>query len=126
MMHCLVFVDSLDGKYDQESEIGENIASNPASPFKGKTPEKCALLLQQLRRNGADIAFEHFVIMDQRSLEDETVLLVEADGGEVAFVRAPFDLAYARLLTYAMGDGSASGDRMVAEKTPDGVFRERH
>lgn len=127
MTHCLVFVDSLDEKYDEESEIGENTPSKPASPFKGKTPEECALLLQQLQRNGADIAFEGFVIMDQRSLEDDTILLVEAPlpgDGELAWVRAPFELAYARLLTYAMGDSSARKDRIVAEGTPDGVFRE--
>lgn len=42
----LVSVDSLTATYTSESEISQTMTSSLSSPFKGKGPEECSLLLQ--------------------------------------------------------------------------------
>ncbi|KAK3673948.1 hypothetical protein LTR78_006150 [Recurvomyces mirabilis] len=130
MQIFLVFVDSLTIQYNEQSEHGHNTSSDPASPFKDKTSQECAALLQELRRNGADIDFELFAIIDKRSLQDETALIVDAqlDGEEFydfGTLRVPFELTYGRLASYSVGDASGSVDSVASLTMPNGVFRER-
>lgn len=79
-----VFIDSLTQTYTTETEIGDmedeqhRTITSTYSPFKNKSPFECHQLLRQLRRDGSDIDYYSFVIMDERSLTDETVLLVNA------------------------------------------------
>lgn len=65
--------------------------------------------------------------MDERSLTDETVLLVNAPGegeeGEVQVLRVSFELAHERLGVYFVAEGDMGEDRVVAEGTVDGVLR---
>lgn len=125
----IVFVDSLTAAYTEPSELGSNEASSAASPFKGKTTHECYILLQQLRQqSGSDIDYEHFAIMDERSLEDDTLLLAEApleEGGEAQSVRAAFELANSRLMVYLAGDTDVLEDQDKAQRASDRVLRPR-
>ena len=133
LMCHFVFVDSLEDIYTDETEIGDmedeqnKTITSPDSPFKSKSPSECHQLLRQLRRNGSDIDYCSFVIMDERSLTDETVLLVNAPGegeeGEVQVLRVSFELAHERLGVYFVAEGDMGEDRVVAEGTVDGVLR---
>lgn len=128
-----VFVDNLVQTYTDETEIGDmedeqnRTITSPDSPFKNKSPSECHQLLRQLRRNGSDIDYCSFVIMDERSLTDETVLLVNAaaedEEGEVQVLRVAFEIAHERLGVYFVAEADMSEDRVVAEGTADGVLR---
>lgn len=71
-----------------------------------------------------------FVIMDERSLTDDTVLLVnapaEGEDGEVQSVRVAFEIAHWRLSGYSMAMMDMGVDRAVAEAAEDGVLRVRY
>jgi hypothetical protein len=128
-----VFVDSLTQVYTKETEIGDmedeqnRTVTSPDSPFKGKSPAECHQLLRQLRRNESDVDYCSFVVMDERSLTDDSVLLVNAPGegeeGEVQSVRVTFEIAHWRLSGYSMAMMDMGEDRKVAEGTVDGMLR---
>jgi len=128
-----VFVDSLTQIYTDETEIGDmedeqhRTITSPESPFKGKSPAECHQLLRQLRRNESDIDYCSFVVMDERSLTDDTVLLVNAPGegeeGDVQSVRVAFEIAHWRLSGYSMAMMDVGEDRVAAEGMEDGVLR---
>ena len=124
----MVFVDSLTFTYSEASEIGESSsATSSDSPFKDKSTHDCYLLLKRLREEtGSDVSCELFAIMDQRSLEDDTLLLAQEpleESGEAQSVRAAFDIANARLLVYFVGDISVLEDQERVQGTADGVLR---
>jgi hypothetical protein len=133
LMCHFVFVDNLTQTYTVETEIGDmedeqnKTITSPDSPFKNKSPSECHQLLRLLRRQGSDIDYCSFVIMDERSLTDETVLLVNAPGedeeGEVQTIRVAFEIAHERLGVYFVAEADMSEDRVVAEGTADGVLR---
>ena len=129
-----VFVDSLTQIYIDETEIGDmedeqhRTVTSPESPFKGKSPAECHQLLRQLRRKESDIDYCSFVVMDERSLTDDTVLLVNAPGegeeeGDVQTIRVAFEIAHWRLSGYSMAMMDIGEDRKVAEAMEDGVLR---
>lgn len=134
LMCHFVFVDSITQIYTDETEIGDmedelnRTFTSQHSPFKGKSPTGCHLLLRQLRRNESDIDYCSFVVMDERSLTDDTVLLVNAPGeseeGEVQSVRVAFEIAHWRLSGYSMMMMDMAEDRAVAQGTVDGVLRD--
>lgn len=81
MFHML-FVDSLDDYYQGEFEtaVGHQpryqTPSSTDSPFKGKTPHECYLLLRQLVKDTeSEINWKEFVIIDERSLQVSFVFL---------------------------------------------------
>jgi len=82
-----------------------------------------------MRFAGSDVDYTCFVVMDERSLEDDTVLLVnvldgEGKEGEVRFFRASFEIVDTRLLGYL--DGEFFGferDLEAVRGTEDGVLR---
>jgi hypothetical protein len=130
-----VFVDSLSEIYTEETEIGtmrdeqQQSITSPDSPFKGKSPSECHQILRQLRLGTSDIDHTSFVIMDERSLDDDTVLLVNAldnEGreGEVRSIRASFEIVHWRLLGYMDGEFYSMDEDLEAVKgTEDGVLR---
>ena len=65
--------------------------------------------------------------MDDRSLQDDTILIVERpqeeDGGYPASVRGTFEVAL-RLLWYAWGRTDLRDDQERVEATSDGILRE--
>ena len=133
LMCHFVFVDSLTDIYTDETEIGDmedeqnRTVTSPDSPWKGKSPIECHRLLRESRLNGSDIDYCSFVIMDERSLSDDTVLLVNAPGegelGEVQSIRVAFEITHWRLSGYSMAMMDMAEDRAVAERTEDGVLR---
>lgn len=133
LMCHFVFVDSLTDIYTDETEIGDmedeqnRTVTSPDSPWKGKSPTDCHQLLRQSRLNGSDIDYCSFVIMDERSLSDDTVLLLNAPGegelGEVQSIRVAFEIAHWRLSGYSMAMMDMAEDRAVAERTEDEVLR---
>lgn len=133
-----VLIDNLTETYDHETEIGDmedeqnRTITSPDSPFKNKTPAECQRLLFQLRQEtDSDIDYTSFVIMDERSLQDDTVLLVLADDGEavgddgICSIRVSFEIAQWRLSGYMIGDLDPGEDKWTAEeRTEDGVLRD--
>ena len=130
--HTFVIVDSSSPIYTTKSDIGENTPSSPSSSFLNKTADECWLLLRALREAGADIDYESFVIIDERTLQDGTVLVVvkelltedEAAQATDASVRMPCKLASFRLLSYLSAEGDIAGDVVMAQRHEDGVLRE--
>jgi hypothetical protein len=129
------FIDSLSEIYTDSTEIGtmederKKSVTSPDSPFKGKSPVECYRLLRALRlETSSDIDYNSFIVMDERSLADDTVLLVSAseDGqeGEVRSFRVSFEIVHWRLLGYMDGEFfSFDEDLEAATGTEDGVLR---
>lgn len=74
--HFFVFVDDSSKTYTEKSDVGENTPSQSNSSFKNKSADECWLLLRAMREAGSDIDHESFVIIDDRTLQDDTVLVV--------------------------------------------------
>ena len=135
MLCHFVFVDYLSEIYTEETEPGtmedehNKLITKPDSPFKGKTPAECHRLLRQLRLGTSDIDHTSFVIMDERSLTDDTVLLVNTldnEGEEVQLrsIRVIFEIVHWRLLGYMDGEFYSMDEDLEAVKwTEDGVLR---
>ena len=135
MLCHFVFVDNLSEIYTEETEPGtmedehNKLITKPDSPFKGKTPAECHRLLRQLRLGTSDIDHTSFVIMDERSLTDDTVLSVNTldnEGEEVQLrsIRVIFEIVHWRLLGYMDGEFYSMDEDLEAVKwTEDGVLR---
>ena len=126
----LVFVDSIDDYYDEASEVPIDDESSPNSPFIGKTPQEChQLLLKLLEDTKSEIMTDYFAIMDERSKEDNTVLLVCAERdleNEVLAwptVRATFQASAVALMLYHSGHSSVGEDVERAQREHDNVYR---
>lgn len=126
----LVFVDRIDDYYDEASEAPIEDNSNPNSPFIGKTPQEChQLLLKLLEDTESEILANYFAIMDERSTQDDTVLLVCAvmdpdnDAWVYPTVRATFQASAVSLMCYHSGHSSVEEDLERAQREPDNVFR---
>ncbi|KAK5692191.1 hypothetical protein LTR17_025482, partial [Elasticomyces elasticus] len=137
---------SLSEKYSSESWPGESTTNISSSPFQNKSPHECAVLLRKLwQETGSDINFEYFVILDERSLEDNTVLMVEAiradeydsddsaaaaaEGDPPALriqtLRAEMGIVDSRFLFYLVEiDMREDIERLEEEGVEDGVLRD--
>jgi hypothetical protein len=126
----MVIVDSLDKDYDTPTKIPAQQASSPDSPFKGQTAARCFEMLQEMHPWSNTVAFTGellFIIIDERSLVDDTVRIVQAvketetgaeyeetvdgEGGDegdeefgVFSVRVAYDQAWGLLLAASVGD----------------------
>jgi hypothetical protein len=127
-----VFVDSIDDYYDKASETPIEDGSDPNSPFIGKTPQECHQLLLKLREDTeSEIMTNFFAIMDERSIQDDTVLLVCAQrdlGGEhevlaMSTIRATFQASGTALILYETGHSSVEEDAERAAREEDNVYR---
>jgi hypothetical protein len=119
-------VDSLKLSYtdDDVPTLDNNTASSVPSPFLGKDASECHHLLKQLSEEpGSSINPEPFAILDERSMQDDTILLCEAGEEGVSSVRAAFEITESRLLQYFAADAGVDQDRETAARTPDGVLR---
>lgn len=126
----LVFVDSINDYYDEASEALIEDDSSPDSPFIGQTPQEChQLLLKLLEDTGSEIMTDYFAIMDDRSTQDDTVLLVCAERdleNEVLAwptVRATFQASAIALKCYHSGHSSVGEDVERAQREHDNVYR---
>ncbi len=115
----LIVVRSREQKYtDPENlPVHEDVV---ASPFKGKNASECHDILHDIRREtGSEFDYEYFVVMDEQSAKDVTVLLVGADDEEVSTMRVEFEIAKATLLARFAGVGSWPDDLIVHSPTCD-------
>jgi len=129
--HRFVFVDNASTIYAEKNDVGENTPSQPNSSFKNKSPDDCWLLLRAMREAGSNIDHESFVIIDDRTLQDDTVLVVvkdlltedEAAQATNAEVRMPAELAFYRLGCWLAAEGDISEDVVMAQRHADAVLR---
>lgn len=121
----VVFVDNTTDRYVERSVFGNNTPSSPTSPFKGKTVEECRLLLKRLwGETESRIDFDHFVILDERSLVDNTSVLAQSRGDEqVSWIRAEFKIATPRVILYSLGDAGVDEDFEDLPNADDEVLR---
>lgn len=126
----LVFVDSIDDYYNEASEAPVENESCPNSPFIGKTPQEChQLLLKLLEETESEIMTDYFAIMDKRSTQNDTVLLVCAERDlenevlEWPTVRATFQASAVALMLYHSGHSSVGEDVERAQREHDNVYR---
>ncbi|CAL5869553.1 uncharacterized protein PFLUO_LOCUS3783 [Penicillium psychrofluorescens] len=126
----LTFVDSIDDYYYEAAEAPIEDESSPNSPFIGKTPQEChQLLLKLLEDTESEIMTDYFAIMDGRSTQDDTVLLVcaerDLENEALAWptVRATFQVTAASLKCYHSGHSSVGEDLERAECEHDNVYR---
>ena len=123
-----VFIESLSEVYDDADGLGYNDDST-AAPFAGKTPYECSLLLKEMCEENSENCFDGdtFAILDERSLKDGTMLLVEEpeeeDGGEKHSVRVTFEIAELQMALWGSGKASVVDAREKAQQTDDGVLR---
>ena len=122
-----VFVDRIDHCYDQPSTYPVEAQSNPNSPFISKTPEECSQLLLKLCEDTDSEIIPHYcMIMDERSLQDDTVLLVSAGiEAPVETVRATFGASAQAIVLYLTGHRGIEEDIESAEQEEDGVYHGR-
>ena len=130
--HRFVFVDDSSTIYAEKNDVGENSPSQPNSSFTNKSADECWLLLRAMREAGSNIDYESFVIIDNRTLQDDTVLVVvkelltedEAAQATNAEVRMPLELASYRLGCWLAAEGDISEDVVMSQRHADGVLRE--
>ncbi|KAG9693198.1 hypothetical protein KCU95_g6601, partial [Aureobasidium melanogenum] len=123
----LVFIDDLSRVYTDPNEVEES-EDSPMAPFAGQSPYDCYKLLRRLcEDNGSDIDCDSFAIIDERSLTDDTMLLVtepeESDGGESMSVRIAFEMLQSQLFLRMAGSTTVEEDRERAARSDDGVRR---
>lgn len=119
-----VFVDSLDYCYDKPSVVPVH-ASNLDSPFISKTPIECSRMLFRLcEGTGSEIIPFYFIIMDERSKQDHTVLLVNAEE-PLQTVRATFEASAQSIVLYLTGHRGIEEDIESAAKEKDNVYHGR-
>ena len=110
--------------YNQGPEDIVKVPSSSDSPFIGKTPQQCHELLLELRDTTKSdlINRDTFGIMDERSMEDGTVLLVDGKQ-EYGSVRADFGMAIPALQCWMTGHSTVEEDIDFARETRDNVLR---
>jgi hypothetical protein len=117
--------------YATKHDVGENTPSQLNSSFKNKSANECWLLLRAMREAGSDIDYESFVIIDDRTLQHDTMLVVvkelltedEAAQAANAEVRMSSELVSFRLGSYLAGKADISEDFVKSQRHTDGVLR---
>lgn len=119
----VVLVDDLRKKYTEPSKLPRGPTLS-LTPFEGKDAKECLELLRKLVHNtGSEIDLDQFAVIDQRSVEDGSVLIAQAfESGRVETVRAILEETD-RLLANLMVAGISIGElQMAAKKSRDGVW----
>lgn len=107
-----------------DAEVGQYRPTSQC-PFEGKQPRECYRLLLQLRtETDSDVDFASFVVLDERSTKDDTVLLVSVDEEteEMRSVRVAFEIAH-WLLLGLMDDPLDEDLIRKADEAEDGGLR---
>ena len=74
-------MDNIDNYSNEASETPIEDECSPNFPFIRKTPQEChQLLLKLLKDTELEIMIKYFTIMDKKSTQDDTVLLVCTEG----------------------------------------------
>jgi len=86
---AIAVITDLSKTYTEVSKIPMEATTSPA-PFQGRSAEECFKLLQAFMRDtGSDVNVKIFAILDERSKEDDTVVIVKASEktGDIKTVR---------------------------------------
>ena len=120
-----IFVDSVDTLYTEGHLIGNNTSTSSDSAFIGQKAKGCHALLKRLaEQTGSPVNLRVYAVLDERSLVDDTILVVEVSGDDEYFgVRMECSLAISRMFQYEIGDMGIDEDMEEAAETADGVFR---
>ncbi|CAD0089627.1 unnamed protein product, partial [Aureobasidium mustum] len=125
----LVFVDDVSRVYGVEDEDPNVDTDSTSAPFAEKSAYECWLMLKDmLEKNDANcFSDDIFAVLDERSLEDGTLLLVEEpeeeDGGEASSVRAMFEMCETQMLLWVAGKNTVYEANERVKQTEDGVLR---
>lgn len=99
----IVVIDNLEKTYTEISEL-PMAASHLPAPFKGRNAKECFEILRKTKVDtGSEINVENFAV---RSVEDDTVLLVQAfeKTGEIETVRAALRETNMALINLLVGN----------------------
>jgi hypothetical protein len=114
----------VDTLYTEGHLTGHNTSTPSESPFNGQKANGCHALLKRLVENtGSPLNVHVFAILDERSLKDDTILVIEVWESEFYGVRMEGSLAISRMFQYQIGDTGIDEDMEEAAETKDGVFR---
>ena len=115
----------MDTLYTEGHLIGRNTSTSSESAFIGQKAKGCHALLKCLaERTGSPVSLRVYAILDERSLEDDTILVIEVSESEEYFgVRMECSFAISRMFQYDIGDMGIEEDMEEAAETADGVFR---
>lgn len=120
-----LLVDSIADDYEGFSKRPAMQGSSADSPFIGKSPRECEALLQELNSNSRlQIETDFFIILDERSGQDESALLVVVMDTDILTVRMVFETAMMVLACYDTGHRSIEDDQQEAQLQDDGILRE--
>lgn len=128
MLDDIVFIDYLSRVYTRPNKFGEN-ADSIFAPFAGKGSYECSIALKRMSEgpDPSNLDYDMFAVLDERSLEDGSVLLVPepevGDGGEGHPVRVIFDMLKSQVLMWTAGKTTVIEDRERAKGTVDGILR---
>jgi hypothetical protein len=123
-----VFIDDLSETYDDADGLGYNDDSTSA-PFAGKNAYDCSILLKQMCEEDPENCFhpDIFAMLDEQSLKDGTLLLVEEpeeeDEGEAYSVRAVYEMAETQMALWVAGKTVVTEAKERAQNTKDGILR---
>lgn len=87
---AIVVITDLSKTYTKVSNVPMEAATTSPAPFRGKSAKECFELLQAfVKDTGNDINVDFFAAVDERSREDDTVLIVQAskDTGRIKTAR---------------------------------------
>ena len=119
-----IFVDSVDTLYTEGHLIGNNTSTSSDSAFIGQKAKGCHALLKRLvAKTSSPVNLRVYAILDERSLADDTILVIEVSEDEYFGVRMECSLAISRMFQYPIGDMGIDEDMEEAAETADGVFR---
>jgi len=103
---AIVVISDLSKTYTEVSKNPMEATTSPA-PFQGKSAEECFVFLQALVKDtGSDVNVESFAILDERSREDDTVLIVKASEktGDIKTVRGALEETNMSLVNLWVGN----------------------
>jgi hypothetical protein len=82
------------------------------------------MLVKLCKDTKSEILYMYFIVMDERSKRDETVLLVTKGlGCPLEMVRATFGAAAQEIPLYHTGHRGIEEDQELAAEDEDGIFR---
>lgn len=113
-------------RYDRATQIP--VTESPTDIFHDMGVQECARAVHSfVKSTKSDINYEYLAILDERSVTDSTVLLVENDvrGCEISVLRAAPEVANVTLARISAGVGSFSECAEIAAKETDNVYRLR-
>jgi hypothetical protein len=120
-----VFVDRMDHHYSKQSETPIEEDSNPNSPFINKLPEEISnMLIKLCEDTKSELMYVYIIVMDERTLRDDTVLLVvKVPDSPLKMVRAAFEPSAQSIILYHTGHRGIEENQDMAAEDKDTVYR---